>query len=167
MPMDEQARGELSAPFGEVYDAIVALQKIWSQRPRLLIAVGDDTIHRLVKNGVMPDIGVFDLRCMRAPLGREMEEAIVEAAGKCDVVRNPPGGVTNELSAAVEAALMLGSGWIRVDGEDDLAALVFFAKAPYGAVVLYGQPKQGMVWVEVNERLRGKAIDLLVRIKGK
>lgn len=166
MALDEKLRSELALPFGEVLPAINALDRIWKVRPSLLVAVGDDTIYRLLKNGVKPDIGVFDLRCQRMPLDTEMENEILEASEGAQEAENPAGQVTPALSAAVEMALMQRGGWIRVDGEDDLAALVFFAKAPDGAVILYGQPKEGMVWVEAGEALRQRALGLLIKIRG-
>lgn len=165
MAMDERTRQELSQPFGPVMDSINALQKIWNERPPLLVAVGDDTLYRLLQNGVEPDIGVFDLKCRRQPIPKNQEEAILAVAGSAGEVENQPGTVSKSLGRAVDEALLSGRGWIRVDGEDDLAALVFMARSPDGTVILYGQPDAGMVWVEITPELRGRALEMLIKVR--
>jgi len=165
MALDEKTILELRTPFGPVMESLAAMQRIWARRPQLLIAVGDETLFRLLENGIKPDIGVFDLRCRRASIGEMKERLILNAAGNAIVARNPPGAITPELRAAVDESLLEGGRWIRIDGEDDLAALVFFARAPDGAVVLYGQPNMGLVFAEVDDEIRGRALELMLKIR--
>lgn len=165
MAMDEETILALRAPFGPVMETLAAMQRIWARRPHLLVAVGDETIARLLDNGIRPDIGVFDLRCRREGIGEMKERLILNAAGDAIAAANPAGTITAELRSAVDEALLEGTRWIRVEGEDDLAALVFFARAPDGAVVLYGQPNMGLVWVEVDGKIREKAMELMLKIR--
>jgi len=44
-----------------------------------------------------------------------------------------------------------------VEGEEDLLTLVVMVTAPLGSLVVYGQPNEGLVLVEVNGEAREKA----------
>lgn len=48
-----------------------------------------------------------------------------------------------------------------VDGEEDLLTLVAMAVAPLGSFVIYGQPREGVVLVEVDCQANKKAIAFL------
>ncbi|MFC6769315.1 DUF359 domain-containing protein, partial [Natrinema soli] len=55
---------------------------------------------------------------------------------------------------------------ILVDGEEDLVALPAIVAAPEGASVVYGQPDEGMVHVNVTDDHRTEMRDLLERFEG-
>lgn len=55
---------------------------------------------------------------------------------------------------------------ILVEGEEDLVALPAIAVAPEGAHVVYGQPGEGMVHVDVTDDHRREMRDLLERFEG-
>jgi uncharacterized protein (UPF0218 family) len=67
------------------------------------------------------------------------------------------------LQKALEASTPIR---IKVQGEEDLLALPLFAMAPKGAVVLYGQPLEGMVLVNINEEKQSQAKELMNKIFG-
>jgi uncharacterized protein (UPF0218 family) len=55
---------------------------------------------------------------------------------------------------------------LDVDGEEDLATLPAVVAAPDGASVVYGQPDEGMVLVEVTPETRAEMRELLGRFEG-
>jgi uncharacterized protein (UPF0218 family) len=55
---------------------------------------------------------------------------------------------------------------VVVDGEEDLATLPALVAAPTGASIVYGQPGEGMVLVEVDLTSTDRARDLLSRMRG-
>jgi uncharacterized protein (UPF0218 family) len=72
---------------------------------------------------------------------------------------NPAGFLTPSLCTAIQNALGADeSVLLEVDGEEDLAPLMIHCFAPIGTVVLYGQPKTGVVMqitsLSVKERCR-------------
>ena len=81
------------------------------------------------------------------------------------IVGNPRGNITPSLMRAVDDAMRTGEGRILVKGEEDLATLYCIAVAPIGALVIYGQPKKGMVVVEVAKDSRKKAISKIFKCK--
>ena len=68
-------------------------------------------------------------------------------------VKNPAGYITGGLYGAIDKALKSdGKFKIFVDGEEDLAALAAIDLAPIGSLVIYGQPGEGMVLVNVDKK---------------
>jgi len=52
-----------------------------------------------------------------------------------------------------------------VNGEEDLLVLPVCIHAPENSVVLYGQPNQGLVLVQITTEIRNKAQTLLELMK--
>ncbi len=188
MALSEALRKKLASPFGQVMEFSQAQEKLaeagrghkkaddkpatagkWKDaRAPLLVAVGDQTIFNLLQAGLVPDVGIYDLMCQRQAVDIEMSEYILSAAGFAGepaVVDNPAGTVQPALEKAIEQALLDGKGWIQVEGEDDLAGLVVMARASAKSVLLYGQPHQGVVWVDIDARKKKEARELLEQVK--
>jgi uncharacterized protein (UPF0218 family) len=129
---------------------------------RKVIAVGDATTERVIGFGISPDIAVIDGRERRA---KRAYSIVYDAKQvKCT---NPAGAISSEAVKTIDEALKSTEPvLINVDGEEDLLALPFFAKAPNASVVLYGQPLEGMVVVKIGPAKRKRAGDLMKRIIG-
>ncbi len=168
MPMNETLRARLTKPFGEVLDFKDVTARLGSARPSPLIAVGDQTIIHLLDAGISPDIGIFDLLCQRKEVPLEWKKKLNAAAqreGGAIRAFNPPGTVQAMMEASVRDCLGIGNGWVEIEGEDDLASLVVMAFARPGSVLLYGQPDEGMVWVQIDERVQQEAKALLAQVR--
>ncbi len=81
-------------------------------------------------------------------------------------VTNPPGHITKQLVDAVADAykgIIKDSKQriIQVDGEEDLAGVPAILLAPLGTIVLYGQPGEGVVLVQITEKIKNKLATLL------
>ncbi|RQH02018.1 DUF359 domain-containing protein [Natrarchaeobius oligotrophus] len=130
-----------------------------------LIAVGDVVTYHLLQAGRPPDVAVVDERTEREAVDGEIREAVT-AETHVEVANRPA-----ELSEDVVRALLEGLAaeeptTILVDGEEDLVALPAIAAAPDGASVVYGQPGEGMVHVEVTDDARAAVRALLDRFEG-
>jgi hypothetical protein len=55
---------------------------------------------------------------------------------------------------------------VKVEGEEDMLALPLFTMAPKDSAVLYGQPLEGIVLVNITEEKQNEAKDLMDRICG-
>jgi hypothetical protein len=78
---------------------------------------------------------------------------------------NPPGTITKDLWETIDRAISSSKNskknfLIVVEGEEDLAVLPSIILAPKNTVLMYGQPNQGLVVVEV-EKLKKKAEELI------
>ena len=165
MPIDEKTRVKLSKPFGPLMEFKKALGII-KRRKGILIAVGDQTILNLLENNIFPDIGVYDGMTRREPICPVFLKRIGQAAKVCNVhyAKNPAGMVSSDMEKKIKLALSEGRGWVCVEGEDDLASLVIMANAKKGTLLLYGQPKEGVVAVIVEDTIRKKAENLIKKI---
>ncbi|MFB6211048.1 MAG: GTP-dependent dephospho-CoA kinase family protein [Halobacteriales archaeon] len=159
--LPETLRSELKDPLGPVFtDTEALLERVDGP----LIAVGDIVTYHLVMAGVHPDVALFDERTKRDAVDDTVRAQLAEA----DVVaENPPGTLTESLLTAIKDALVTdGPTRIRVEGEEDLAALPAIVAAPDGASVVYGQPGEGMVHVTVSADTRRFAVDFIERMDG-
>jgi GTP-dependent dephospho-CoA kinase len=143
LTLPEEHRKLFMEPFGELHRTIEEII------PRLegltVYAVGDVVTHNLQKNGVTPAIAVVDGFTMRSPCSR-----LPAVRGECIRVKNPAGSLTDDLIDALEYAVTHAPVTIIVDGEEDLAVIPLIIAAPEGAIVLYGQPKRGVVLRRVD-----------------
>ncbi|MEF8854807.1 MAG: DUF359 domain-containing protein [Haloarculaceae archaeon] len=170
-------RPELKEPMGRVYtDAADLLADAGDP----IVAVGDVVTYHLLEAGRRPDVALVDERTERTAV----DEEITAAIGGFDrdvAVENPPATLSAALLSALSEAVR-GAGeasregsteapteattLIDVDGEEDLATLPAILVAPEGACVVYGQPGEGMVLVQVDRAATERARDLLTRMDG-
>jgi len=176
--LPKEMRGDLKEPLGDV----VAEVKKGRLRGRV-IAVGDMVTYHLLEAGVEPDVAVVDGKTER----EEVDDEVVNRWSALPVtarVENEPGTVSREVVEALREAIDEGDGHgdghghghgngdgksgclVEVEGEEDLVVLPAVVLADDGDVVLYGQPGEGMVYVDVDEVTRERALDLLGRMEG-
>lgn len=120
--------------------------------PTKLISVGDVTTFHLLEAGIIPDICIVDNRTKRKPVSSHVSARNMDKVYDEVSVDNPAGIITDELIKTLcEAFASEKPIRIFVRGEEDLATLPVILLAPVGAVVLYGQPDEGVVFVKVTE----------------
>jgi len=156
MIVPARIRAELREPLGKLMPAS-SLRRLKGKK-KMIIAVGDVTGKNLIGMKIIPDIWIYDGMVMRKPVKWELEFPT-------HIVGNPRSNITPSLMRAVDDAMRQGKGRILVRGEEDLATLYCIAVAPIGALVIYGQPKKGMVVVEVDKESRKKAISKIFKCK--
>ncbi len=163
MRLPEHLRGRLKKPLGKVFPSMgEALKYARSLRPARIVAVGDRVTATLLEEGVRPDVCVVDFKSLRSPLTGEERRRVEELDLPERRVANPPATLSRELWEAFDLPPPLK---IVVEGEEDLATLAAVVKSPPGAVVLYGQPGEGVVVVEVG-KARREVEELLREFEG-
>ena len=128
----EEKRELFKEPLGQ----LVTLTELRARKAAMTISVGDVVSLTLWKNGLIPDLAVYDGRTER----REMSDfaVLVEELGlEKETVANPPGTITCELDEAVRNALTHRPALIRVEGEEDLALMPCILHAPEGTDLVY------------------------------
>ncbi|MFQ5800318.1 MAG: GTP-dependent dephospho-CoA kinase family protein [Candidatus Hydrothermarchaeales archaeon] len=152
--LPDEMRGTLRKPFGMLIkgDGKVAAGKV---KPMLAgkraIVVGDASYENLLSVDVKPHMAVLDFMVKRKPYKRYPAKVSVE---------NPAGVITASLWKVIEENLESG-GIIGVEGEEDLAVIPAVLEADFGDVVLYGQPDEGMVYINVDEEVKQRTAMLL------
>lgn len=117
-----------------------------TKKPSMIISVGDALSEALLKHGILPRILIIDYKIMRKPAVPLMTEDYEIAR-----LRNDAGTISDDAWAVVESAVKHdGNVKIVVEGEEDMLTLVAILSAPENALVVYGQPREGMVVVEVT-----------------
>jgi len=157
--LPEEMRGELKEPLGEVIAEVD--QKRLSGR---VVSVGDMVTYHLLEAGVTPDVAVVDGRTKREEVDAEVVKRWKEMR-RVGGVENPAGTVTHELIDSLREAYEEG-GLIEVNGEEDLAVLPAVVLSETGDTVVYGQPNEGIVYVEVDGDKQRGVFDLLRRMDG-
>ena len=154
LTLPQEHRKLFQEPFGELHRNIdEIIRKISGS---VVYAVGDVVTHNLQKRGIIPAIAVVDGYTMRSPCGR-----MPLVQGESIRVKNPAGTITDDLVSALNHAIRHPPATVIVDGEEDLAVIPLVIAAPEGAIVLYGQPHQGVVLRVVDHEAKKTARDFL------
>lgn len=132
----------IEGPFEETMKELKKL--IEEEKPPKIIAVGDVVSRNMMKHGIFPQVFIVDNKVMREsimPIQVNVNETIY--------VKNPAGTLTEEAREGIQRALKNGGHRIRVmvDGEEDLLTLAAVVYAPENSLVVYGQPREGVVAV--------------------
>jgi uncharacterized protein (UPF0218 family) len=153
----------LKQPFGTlVAENDITKQKILSmlEGAKKIIAVGDATTERLISFNITPDIAVID-----GVERRSLRNRSIKYHAKQMLCKNPAGTISKEAVHVLQSALETPSCvTVKVEGEEDMLALPLFTMAPKGSVVLYGQPLEGIVLVNITEEKQNEAKELMNKI---
>ncbi|MFA6530691.1 MAG: DUF359 domain-containing protein [Candidatus Micrarchaeia archaeon] len=157
----ENIKSELKTPLGRIGkpEELPELAKKLK-----IISVGDISTLKCIEAGVIPFIAVYDLIFMRKPLDQQRRQLLSETFPNALRASNPPGEITCSFVDAAKSIIKTG-GAIQVDGEEDLTALVLVALSDSKSLVIYGQPHQGMVFIEPNLKTKNKAKEILKELK--
>jgi uncharacterized protein (UPF0218 family) len=127
-----------------------------------IITVGDATTERLLSFGITPDIAVIDGVERRSLRDYSINYPAIEM-----LCTNPAGIISRGAVHVLQSALETPSPvLVKVEGEEDMLALPLFTMAPKGSAVLYGQPLEGIVLVNITEEKQNQAKDLMNKICG-
>lgn len=161
MRLPAEHRDIFSKPLGMLVSDAVAtrtrmLDIVSGYRP--LVTVGDRTTERMLEYGILPDVQIVD--------GMEMRQERVAPGGDTHTIHcsNPPAHITSEALSVIRRGYdMQQPVRILVQGEEDLLMLPALLFAPDGAVLIYGQPHEGLVVVYADAASRSRA-DILMKL---
>lgn len=176
--ISEEVRRTLKEPCGILYRGngpeVISRFRDELERSYPVISVGDVTTANLIGAGIFPDICFVDSMTKREPVSGEVSEKTAHEIYREMTVRSPAGALSEEMIIAVhgmyEKTGKRGSApekshlRIAVEGEEDLATIPAVAFSEPGAVVLYGQPDEGVVFVKVTPEKKQEMLTLLKRI---
>lgn len=154
--LPEDQRHLFRRPFGTLYPSLDPVLPLIEGK--LFFSVGDVVTDHLLRAGYPPDIAIIDGQTMRRP-----HDGVDVTAYRVIAVGNPPGCITSALRDATHKAVEDLRTAVQVDGEEDLAVLPLVLAAPDHALILYGQPGEGVVVLEVSPESRIQAQNLLNR----
>jgi len=161
--LKKELRSTLRRPFGKLYPSLDDVGGLLSESD-LLISVGDVTTKNLLDAGITPDISIIDYKIKRKPSKHKIEyDAVILHA------KNPPGTIADELWDVIKEGIervkkSRKNVLIVVDGEEDLSVLPCVLESSEGSLILYGQPGEGVVLVEVD-KVKDRAKNLIKKFK--
>ena len=163
MHLPENLRDSLKKPLGIlIKDSDTTKENILRNIPTgsFVITVGDATTEKLIKFGIIPSLQIVD--GLEKRFKREFPSSTVKTTFSCN---NPPAQITQESIDVIKIAIKESPARITVIGEEDLLVLPVCVYAPENSVVLYGQPNEGLVIVEINSETRNKAESIMNSMK--
>lgn len=124
-----------------------------------LITVGDATTEKMLGFGLVPSLQIVDGYEKR---GKRIPPQSGATKLHCD---NPAAQITPQSIDTIKRAFSSKPPiQILVNGEEDLLVIPVCIHAPENAIVLYGQPNEGLVIVPVTQEIRNKTQSLLDRM---
>lgn len=148
--LPEDQRHVFRSPFGTLYPSLDPVFPLL--KGKLFFSVGDVVTDHLLQAGFPPAIAIIDGQTMRRPHdGVEIPDYHIIH------VKNPAGCISSELIDAASEAMAAQRTVIQVEGEEDLAVLPLVLVASEGSLILYGQPGEGVVVLEVSSLVQDQA----------
>ncbi|MBS7606806.1 MAG: DUF359 domain-containing protein [Candidatus Bathyarchaeia archaeon] len=164
-----ELRDELKAPLGHLIrgsldDVIRELKELMeSVRPVKIISVGDVISRSMLERGLPLNVFIVDNKSMRRPT-----EPIKFRADRIMELTNPAGTIMDDAWRVIgEATKLDGLVEVLVDGEEDLLTIVAVLVAPEKSMVVYGQPNEGVVVINVDEETKARMRRILERMEHK
>uniref|UniRef100_A0A7C3R976 GTP-dependent dephospho-CoA kinase n=1 Tax=Archaeoglobus fulgidus TaxID=2234 RepID=A0A7C3R976_ARCFL len=166
--LPESMREEFAKPHGRLYrgkgeSLLLEVKEI--SEAKLFCTVGDLVTASAIKVGLIPNLAVADGKTLR----EENVEFRKDVFDEVITAKNPPAHISCELiSAIIEALKECENGkrvLVFVDGEEDLAVVPLVKLLPLGAVIVYGQPGEGVVALEVDEEKKILILNLLRKME--
>ncbi len=161
LQLTDEQRGKLTDPFGELitdFSRWIGLNKIPAEK---LITVGDVITKSCNDLDLKQKVSVIDFLTQRQKTFFNILELGFIGTERIFSITNQSSHIMPE---AFRVARQIFSPFqiqeriiVQVSGEEDLVVLPFLLAAPLGFVILYGQPKLGVVKIVVSEQSKEKA----------
>ena len=165
MLLPENLRNELKTPLGKLisdssFEKEDYIRRVYSEK--VVITVGDATSELLIGMGLIPLLHVVDGQEKRERRSPPLADLINTEL----TVKNNPGEISSESFNLVKN-IFEQKPPIRllVDGEEDLLVLPICLFAPENSVVMYGQPNEGLVIVDITDEVRAKVQKIVNQMK--
>lgn len=168
--LSEELRSALRKPLGKVLNSIP--EKTQGDK---IITIGDITTKKFNEKNINQFLSIIDFQVKRQKMFSSISDLGFEEI-KAVKVKNPAGTITPDLFKAIIGAFKSKKRQIiLVEGEEDLAVLPTIIAAPLGFKIYYGQPAglasesvaggpdEGLVEVEVTEKVKEKTYEFLIR----
>ena len=155
----------LKTPLGQLFpgtptETMPKLKVIVQQsKPSKVTTVGDVVSRETLAAGIQVGLRIVDQMTLR----KRISPVEIKAEGTYRV-KNPAGVITSEAWDTIREALKDREAVIFVDGEEDLLAIPAVLESPDNALVVYGQPSEGLVVVTVSPQTKSDVRKIMNRM---
>jgi len=158
--LPDSLRDQLKIPLGillpESQTDKINIKKYLSENS-YIITVGDRTTEKLIEFGLIPSLQIIDSQEKRVKRDPPKLANATELT-----VDNPAAEITLQSIDIIKKAFTMDPPVrLSVNGEEDLLVIPACIHAPENAIVLYGQPNEGLVLVKITPEIRNKTQKLL------
>ena len=165
MKLPDSLREQLKIPLGVLLPESQAdkinIEKYLSD-DSYIITVGDRTTEKMINFDLIPSLQIIDgveKREKRTP--PKLANSVTELN-----VDNPAAEITPQSMDIIKKIFSMEPPIrLSVTGEEDLLVIPVCIHAPDNAIVLYGQPNEGLVIVKITPEIRNKTQALLDLMK--
>ena len=157
-------RKKLKKPIGILISGD-KLKEICNQYP-IIISVGDHVSISLIQQNIFPQIIIIDYKTKRNDLSSTYKSILDHLSDySAFSIHNPAGVITKELNETIQDLCKkitpADRFMLKIQGEEDLAALPSILYAPSNATIIYGMPYKGVVIVPSTEEYKEKVRSFL------
>lgn len=161
--LSSNVREILHQPFGQLLSEDIPA--VYLKDPEKIITVGDITTKRFHTLGIFPKISVIDFLVERKPINTSLVEEGFNGEEKSIHVTNPAGQLTPQVWEKIqEITKQLHTSQkfiVQVQGEEDLLVIPLILLLPLGYKLFYGQPKEGVVYIDITEQIKMEVFTFL------
>jgi len=156
---------QLKAPLGQLLrgpptETMPKLKILVQQsKPSKVTTVGDVVSRETLAAGINVGLRIVDQMTLRKRIS-----PVEIKAERTYRVKNPAGVITSEAWDAIRQALKEREAVIFVDGEEDLLAIPAVLESPDNALVVYGQPSEGLVVVIASPEKKSEVRKIVSRM---
>ena len=161
MLVSDQIKERLKKPLGRIQNNFLKLQKL--SKTHKIASVGDICTICLLAASIKPHLAIFDYKSERKDLSDDFKNTLRLHFPNPKKYKNKNGTLSSKILKDAPKLLKKGGG-VLIDGEEDLTALAFINVADEKTVVVYGQPKKGIVLV-YPKKIRKKITRIIDEIK--
>ncbi len=130
---------------------------IESVKPKKIISIGDIVSRNILERNLPLNVFIVDNRSMR-----ELIEPIDASVSKVLHLINPAGAISGDSWRIIDEAINSeGLVKVLVEGEEDLLTIVAALLAPVNSMVVYGQPNEGIVVINVTEEVKKEMREII------
>ena len=165
MYLPENLRGELKTPLGTLIKNTDTkksqiIKEIYAEN--VVITIGDATSELLINMDLIPFLQIIDGKEKRHERELPTDTSLVTHL-HCV---NPAGELTQDSIDTIKKSFASKPPIrIIVDGEEDLLVIPVCLFAPENCAVMYGQPNEGLVIVEITNQIRQKVQNIVNSMK--
>jgi len=159
--LPQELREKLKIPLGVLIpDNQTSKENILNHIPKnsFLITVGDATTEKMHSYGIIPSLQIVDAQEKRV----KRDPAKAGKVSTNLTCKNPAGEITEQSIEIIKQGLESKPPVrILIDGEEDLLVIPVCIFAPENAIIMYGQPNEGLVVVTITEEIKKKTKSIL------
>jgi len=132
---------------------------VQQSKPSKVTTVGDVVSRETHAAGIQVGLRIVDQMTLRKRIS-----PVEIKAERTYRVKNPAGVITSEAWDTIREALKDREAVIFVDGEEDLLAIPAVLESPDNALVIYGQPSEGLVVVTASPQKKSDVRKIMNRM---